>query len=99
MVAAVALGWLAMLCKEGGVTVFATLVVYDMACAWRLVSLQPTRWAGVGSTFVVRVAVLALAAIAAVGSRMWMMGFTPPSFPQHQNPASHADSALTRTLT
>lgn len=84
----------AMLCKEPGVTVILVCMVYDV-----IVQLG-RRGRGRKAPFCASsLGVLAAWGGALLAARLWVVGMRTPVFARADNPAAHASSWTTRTLT
>lgn len=84
----------AMLCKELGITVLGVLATYDLVATSGGIDLRHL----VKRQIIKRLCVMTIVGLVLLYGRFTVMGSTPPAFQRVDNPASFADSVVTRTL-
>ncbi|KAM9319222.1 protein O-mannosyl-transferase TMTC4 [Gastrophryne carolinensis] len=103
------LGAIAMLCKEQGITVLGLNAVFDVFVICKLNMLEciqkvlhrdktPEKFSFLKNGLVKRIGLLAFGGICILYVRWQIMGTGPPAFTDVDNPASFADSLLTRVI-
>ncbi|XP_032222074.1 protein O-mannosyl-transferase TMTC1 [Nematostella vectensis] len=100
----VALGAMAMLIKEQGITIFGVCVLYHAFIENRLWERiikgeQISTVLKSCKSLITRTCLLMLVVTCLLVFRLWMLGGSLPKFTTQDNPASFSDSLLTRVLT